>query len=189
MKKAIISILSVAAGLSLYGLAQADVIGNPNAHTGYVLCNDGVAIAFEITGGGFGVSGAVAECNARHGGVAASISNPRVISATGVRPRSDAVVSATPIGTAVPRATLAQTTEKLNALVATPKFVAMRRARDNRGMVSALSGIGVQFEALPNQIPSCPPPKQWIWGYQIVHSADGLSSALVYRAVCGNDKL
>lgn len=57
--------------------AHANEKGSGNTPTGYVLCSDGVAIAFEIKGDGFGKSAATEECNLRHGGVAAQTHNPK----------------------------------------------------------------------------------------------------------------
>lgn len=215
MKKVNIGLLLVTAGLALnapaldpvHAQAKSRVRGDPNVPTGYVLCNDGVAIAFEIIGGGFGIKGAIDECNARHGGVAPAIANPRITASEAAPPRPDAVVNATPIAMAGPRSEAAvsatkgaaadpraeqaqaQTTEKLIALAATPRFMAMQRARDHRGMGAALAGIGVRYEGQAAAWMLCLPPRRWIWGAHVVQSSDGSMSHIAYVQVCGNDKL
>lgn len=69
--------LALSGTLTLTMAAHSKEGGNSNAPTGYVMCADGTAVAFEIVNGGFGIDQARAECNARHGGVAPQIYNPK----------------------------------------------------------------------------------------------------------------
>lgn len=80
--------------------------------------------------------------------------------------------------------------KQLAALVATPRFVEMRRAKNYDGMRNALAGIGVRFNP-PTIVPhiECNAPNTWLWGYSWVPSGDGVSQQLVYGPTCANDKL
>lgn len=86
------------------------------------------------------------------------------------------------MGAAVP---IEETVSKLNALVATPRFVAMRKARDYRGMGDALAGIGVAIE-MPSQamMPLCTAPRQWIWAQRFIKYSNGMQG-LTWVLVCG----
>lgn len=96
-----------------------------------------------------------------------------------------AAVNPRSLGAAAPRVTLAQTSANLSALVATPRFAAMRRARDYRGMSEALAGIGVAMEAAPEAAwKLCLPPQQWIWAQRFIDHGNGMSS-LSWVQVCG----
>ena len=89
-----------------------------------------------------------------------------------------------------PRTVGAATASQLAALVATPRFIRMRRAKNYPGMHDALAGIGVWFNPpAPAQDIPCVAPNTWIWGYSWVPSADGISTQLVYGPTCANDKL
>jgi hypothetical protein len=93
-------------------------------------------------------------------------------------------------GVVQPRGAGLSSAGQLSALVATPRFVEMRRAKNYMGMRDALAGIGVKFTS-PALLPEvkCVAPNTWLWGYSWVPSGDGVSQQLVYGPTCANDKL
>ena len=181
-------LMASALTMAFSGAAMAN---KPNEGNAYIVCKDGTQQFYTAFLGDNATQeqrvqnaaarqGAIDRCGPANyspvvGGPKAQPSGTEV--STAVNPRS--------LGASVPRSSLAQASTQLNELVATPRFAAMQRARDYRGMKNALTGIGVDFEMPPESAwKLCLPPQQWIWAVRFINHKNG-SSSLGWVMVCG----
>ena len=162
----------------------------PNQGNSYVICKDGQQQFYNAHLGNNLNSQQMAEnAAARQGAIdrcgpgnySPGVGGPR---AAPIGQSGSVAVNPRALGAVVPRATLAQTAASLNELVASPRFIELRRARDYRGMRDALGAIGVAFE-MPSeaQWKLCQSPRQWMWAQRFIN--DGQTESLSWVLVCG----
>lgn len=128
MKNIVEFALALTGTLMLAVSAQAKEEGNSNAPTGYVLCADGTAVAYEIVNGGFGINQAREECIARHGGLAPQIYNPKA---------GLSFSEAAQLATAIPKDVVAIPTQPVPEVAAALKDLVRSgaRAAELRGLI------------------------------------------------------
>ena len=162
----------------------------PNKGNTYVICKDGQQQFYNAHLGNNLNSQQMAEnAAARQGAIdrcgpgnySPGVGGPR---AAPIGQSASVAVNPRALGAVVPRATLAQTAASLNELVASPRFIELRRARDYRGMRDALGAIGVAFE-MPSeaQWKLCQSPRQWMWAQRFINH--GQTESLSWVLVCG----
>ena len=129
--------LALAGTFALSAIVHAKEEGNPYAPTGYVLCADGTAVAFEIVNGGFGIDKARAECIARHGGVAPQIYNPKA---------GLTFSEAAQLATAIPKDMIAIPTQAVAEVAAALKDLVRSgsRAEEFRGLIIKNDANGIR---------------------------------------------
>ena len=162
----------------------------PNQGNTYIICKDGTQQFYnahlgnnlnsqQMAENAAARQGAIDRCGS--GNYSPVVSGPRAApigqgASVAVNPRS--------LGAVTPRVTLAQTAASLNELVASPRFIEMRRARDYRGMRDALGTIGVALE-MPSEAQGklCQAPRQWLWAQRFINH--GQTESLSWVLVCG----